>query len=141
MHRKVIDTMPPIFLRCEPAASKVPFVRCQEPTVIEGSGAAESQDLNTELGQITYEIQSSWVQHGRRFPLRTDKHNPKDGDIVGYLDEGCTRPLFRNYWWQLNPSDRRKLQRLSFMWVGYWDPDTERRRIVWLPPLESSADV
>jgi hypothetical protein len=123
-----IQKLPPLFMRREPACSKVPFERFSPP-VREGSGQWEL-DRNPKFQATMAELHSLL---GNRPPRRYPKGvSPKDGDIVGYLDEKCTQPLFRYHWWQLSPSERRKLSRLSFMWVSLYDPTEPRRRLVWL---------
>jgi hypothetical protein len=134
MTRAEIMKLPPVFMRCEPAFSQVPFER-HDPPVREGSGRWE-MDRDPVLQPLEASLQMRRAWYPRRVHHAM---NLKDGDIVGYFDERCTQIAFRKHWWELSPSDRRKLMKLSFMWVGYWDPIEKRRRIVWLPSTIAGA--
>jgi hypothetical protein len=94
----------------------------------EGSGQWQIAH-DPEMQKLTAEITALVGPRGRRYPQHT---SPDEGDIVGYLDEKCMQPLVRFHWWQLPPSDRRKLMKRSFLWVSFWDVE-KRRELVWLP--------
>jgi hypothetical protein len=134
-----VEKLLPVFLRRESARSTVPFERF-DPPVREGSAQwkwSRDPKLQALAAQIRQLKLSAGLPSWRQYPRHVC---PEDGDIVGYLDEQCTDPLFRYHWWQLPPSERRKLTNLSFKYVGTWDPIESRRKIVWLPPRISAKD-
>ena len=122
-----MKNLPPLYMREEPAWNREPFVWQKFPT---------AHDNDPELQAITARINLACFLAGigtRRQYLRNC--SPDNGDIVVYYDEAATRPMFREHWWQLSKSERKKLKDKSFIWTSYWEGKGARRRLVWLEKL------